>query len=138
MYRFFADALVIVHALYVGFVVVGLFAILLGAALKWKWVRNIWFRSIHLVAIGIVVFEAAFGLTCPLTTWERNLRQLAGEQPQDGSFMGRIAHNILFYDAPQWCFSVGHCVFGALVLLTFLLVPPYIKKFHSEDSKLAA
>ena len=69
-YRLAADAVVLVHFSYVAFVVVGLAAILLGLVCRWGWVRNFWFRSLHLLAILIVAAEAVCGITCPLTTWE--------------------------------------------------------------------
>ena len=65
-YRLAADAVVLVHFSYVAFVVVGLAAILLGLARRWGWVRNVWFRSLHLLAILVVAAEAVCGITCPL------------------------------------------------------------------------
>ncbi len=56
--RMLADLIVVTHAAYVCFVVFGLAAVLVGVVLRWKWVRNPWFRGIHLAAIGIVVAEA--------------------------------------------------------------------------------
>jgi hypothetical protein len=35
-----------------------------------------------------------------------------------------MAHDLLFYDAPQWIFSVAHCVFAAAVLATYVAAPP--------------
>ncbi len=63
-----ADAVVIIHAAYVGFVVFGLAAILIGVALEWDWVRGFCFRLSHLVAIALVCLEAILGVMCPLTT----------------------------------------------------------------------
>lgn len=123
-YQFLADAVVVFHALFVGFVVFGQLYILVGLWRRWPAVRNFWFRLIHLSMIGVVALEAVFGIVCPLTSLENHLRQLAGQQVQEGSFMGRLAHNILFYDAPQWIFSVLHCVFALVVVLTFVLAPP--------------
>jgi len=71
LYRLAADAVVIVHVAYVAFVAVGLLAILLGLVCRWRWVRNFWFRSLHLLAILVVAAEAVCGITCPLTTWEQ-------------------------------------------------------------------
>ena len=62
------------HATYFSFVVFGLVLILLGIVFRWDWVRNFWFRSLHLAAIGIVVLEAFVGMNCPLTDWEQRLR----------------------------------------------------------------
>ena len=123
-YRFLADVVVVVHFAYVAFVVLGLVAILVGLARRWGWVRNFWFRMIHLLLIAVVVTEALGGTACPLTTWERELRVLGGEQGQPGSFVGRLVNQLLFYDLPEWVFRVLHCLFGAAVLLTFILAPP--------------
>ena len=70
-YKFLADFAVVIHAAYVAFVVFGLLASLLGALFHWKWVRNFWFRTIHFLAIAIVVVEALNSIVCPLTTLEQ-------------------------------------------------------------------
>ena len=124
LYRLLADMVVVVHAGYVLFVVLGLLVIVVGVACGWKWVRNPWFRWIHLTMIGIVVFEALWSITCPLTTLENLLRAQAGETIRESSFIGRIAHDLIFWDAPPWVFTVSYCLFGVLVLLTFWLAPP--------------
>ena len=65
-----ADAVLLLHTLFVAFVVFGLMLIVAGGALSWTWVRNRTFRIIHLFAIGIVVLQAWLGMICPLTTIE--------------------------------------------------------------------
>ena len=67
-YRLAADFVVTLHAAYVGFVVIGFVLILLGVVRKWDWIRNLWFRLIHLAMILVVVAEAWLGIVCPLTT----------------------------------------------------------------------
>ncbi len=124
LYSILADVVVVVHAGYVGFVVLGLVAILVGAVLRWQWTRNVWFRVVHLVMIGVVVVESLFGITCPLTTLEYNLRRSAGETAHAESFVGRWVHELLFYDAPDWAFTVVYCLFGAIVLFSFVIAPP--------------
>jgi len=123
-YRLLADLVVVVHAAYVAFVVLGLIATLAGAVLGWRWVRNFWFRSVHLLMIAIVVVEALVGVKCPLTTWEASLRAAAGETVRSGSFIGRFVHDLLFFQTPPWVLTVVYCVFGGIVLATFLLAPP--------------
>ncbi len=73
--KLLADFIVVFHAMYFSFVVFGLVLILLGIAFRWGWVRNFWFRALHLTTIGIVVLEALVGMTCPLTDWEQRLRE---------------------------------------------------------------
>jgi hypothetical protein len=87
---------VTVHFSYVAFVIFGLVLTLAGWAAGWGWVRNFWFRIVHLTMIGIVVFEAWMGIVCPLTTWEKQLRELAGQSPHDGAFVARLLHNTMF------------------------------------------
>jgi len=124
MYGLLADLVVALHVGYVGYVVVGQGLILIGWALGWKWVRNIWFRLTHLLAIAIVVYEELQDIRCPLSVWEEQLR-VAANQPSTGeSFMGRVLHAVMFYDAPPWVFTVGYLGFGSLVLLTFLCCRP--------------
>jgi hypothetical protein len=122
--RVLADVIVVLHAAYVSFVVFGLVLILVGAVLHWGWVRNFWFRGIHLVMIGIVVLEALFGIVCPLTHWEKQLRVKAGEAAYAGDFIGNWAHRLIFYDAPPWVFTTIYILFGLAVLAAFILAPP--------------
>ncbi len=123
-HRLLADAVVLAHAAYAAFVVVGLAVILLGLALRWRWVRNFWFRIIHFAMIGLVAMEAILGVKCPLTVLEDSLRAQGGQSVDEASFIARLARDLLFYEAPEWVFSVLHCLFAAAVLLTLVLAPP--------------
>jgi hypothetical protein len=119
-----ADLILVIHALFVVFVVMGLIAILLGGYLHWRWVRNRWFRFAHLGAIGYVIAESWLGLICPLTAWENRVREAAGGDPYPGSFIQHWLHQILFYDFAPWVFTAAYSLFGILVLIAWLLVPP--------------
>jgi hypothetical protein len=119
-YHFLANVIVAIHVGYVGFVVFGQLAIWLGLLLRWRWVRNPWFRWIHLAMMTIVGLEAGLNVTCPLTTWEADLRgQAAGE-----SFLGRLLHNLIFVDLPPAILTSMHITFALLVIATFVLAPP--------------
>ena len=120
-----ADLIVVVHLLYVGFIVVGELLIVLGGLVGWAWVRNRSFRVLHLAAILFVAAEAALGIVCPLTSWEAELRRRAGQHVEDDmSFVGRLVHDVLFIDLPSEVFPILYGGFAALVLLTLVLVPP--------------
>jgi hypothetical protein len=114
-----ADAVLLVHALFVGFVVFGQLLILAGLALGWAWVRNVRFRVAHLLAIGIVVLQAWVGVLCPLTLLENALRLRAGEPAYAESFMAHWLHRLIFFDAPPWVFTVAYTVFAGLVAATW-------------------
>src|SRR5260221_8253978 len=105
MYGFLADVLVIVHCVYVAYVVLGQLSIWLGWSLGWRWLRNFWFRVTHLAAIAFVAFEEAIGMDCPLSVWERQLRELAGQVERPGTFMGRLFHDVLFLPLPAHYFT---------------------------------
>jgi len=128
MYGFLADLTVAVHVAYVGFVVIGELLILAGWALGWRWVRNFWFRSIHLLAIGAVVVVELADVRCPLTIWEEAFRTQAGQPMSGETFMARLMHAILFYEAPPWVFTAGHLAAGALVLATFIFCLPRLPR----------
>jgi hypothetical protein len=128
-YKQMADALLVVHTAYVAFVVLGEFAILIGGVLRWSWVRNMWFRLIHLAAIAIVAVEAVFNVNCPLTEWEWALRDLAGQDYKGDSFVARLMNQIMcnhMWD--ESVYNALHIGFGVLVLATFFLVMPRWRK----------
>ncbi|MGA8147615.1 MAG: DUF2784 domain-containing protein [Gallionellaceae bacterium] len=124
MHHFLADLILVTHALFVAFVILGLVVVMLGGYWRWGWVKNRWFRVIHLLGIGIVIAESWLGLICPLTEWENRLRETIGGTAYSNSFVQYWLHEILFYDFDPWVFTVAYTVFGILVLIAWLLVPP--------------
>jgi hypothetical protein len=124
LWAFLADLVVILHLCYVAFVVLGLAAILIGAARRWAWIRNRWFRVLHVAAIAAVAAQSLLRIPCPITVWENNLRLMAGEEPAPGSFVPRLVHAILFQEWPAWVFTAIYISFTLVVLATLALVPP--------------
>ncbi|SDC96165.1 DUF2784 domain-containing protein [Paraburkholderia lycopersici] len=116
-----ANVVLVLHALIVVFIVGGLIAIWIAAALKRAWARNRAFRTAHLVAIGIVTTLAVLDVPCPLTVMEDYLRTgTAGPQ----GFVQRWVSAWLYYDFPGWVFTVAYVVFLAAVIATWRRVPP--------------
>jgi len=123
-YLLMANTVLVLHAGIVAFVIGGLLATLIGGVLRWSWARNVWFRSIHLGAIGFVVSEAWAGIVCPLTTLEQWLRMQAGQVTYDGDFIAYWLTKFMFFTAPAWMFIAAYSVFGVLVLGTWIWLPP--------------
>jgi hypothetical protein len=115
-----ADALLVAHFVIAAFIVGGQVLVWLGVALGWQWVRNPWFRYLHLAAIGYVAAQALLGIACPLTVWEDLLR--GGLRPE--SFVARWVQRLLYYRAPEWVFSTAYVLWTLATLLTLWLVPP--------------
>lgn len=124
-YLMLADVVLVVHAAFVAFVIVGLLLIWIGWWRRWVFVRNLWFRGAHLAAIGVVAAESVAGFVCPLTTWEDRLRLLAGgEERYAGSFIQHWLHQMMFFDVDERIFTIAYIVFFLLVALSLWLVPP--------------
>lgn len=119
-----ADMVLVIHVLFVAFVVIGLVLIIVGLLRHWRWVRNLWFRTAHLLSIGIVVTQAWVDLICPLTIWENYLRHQAGDAVYAYPFIRHWLQELIFYDAEPWVFVLCYTIFGALVLVTWILGPP--------------
>ena len=115
-----ADAILLLHAAFVLFVVLGLPATWIGVALGKSFAFSPWFRGLHLAAIGFVVVETLLGYMCPLTTWEYALR---GAQ-SDAGCIQRYVHAWLFWRAPAWVFTAAYVSFGLLVAATWWRWPP--------------
>jgi hypothetical protein len=114
-----ADVLLVVHFLIAAFIVGGLLLVWIGAALGWRWVRNPWFRYLHLGAIAFVATEALLGVMCPLTVLEDMLR---GSAPAE-SFTGRWTRALLYYQAPEWTFTAAYVGWTLATLATLRWVP---------------
>ena len=122
--RVLADLILLLHALIVLFVVGGLVAVLAGNLRSWIWVNELRFRLLHLASITFVAAQAWCGQTCPLTTFESWLRQQSGGVGYDASFIEHWLHQLLFYAAPEWVFTLVYTAFGLLVALAWWRFPP--------------
>jgi hypothetical protein len=119
-----ADAVLMVHAGVVLFVVLGLPAIVLGNWWGWSWVNRRPWRLAHVAAIGVVVVQAWLGRYCVLTDIESSLRQQAGEAGYETSFVAHWVQQVLYHEAPMWVFALAYTVFALLVAWAWWRYPP--------------
>lgn len=125
VYRILADLVLVLHAAIVAFVVMGQLLVIAGLVLRWRWVRNFWFRAAHLLAIVVVVVQSWAGVPCPLTVLENVLRERSGGAAYPGGgFIAYWMHELLFYEAEPWVFTLCYSLFGLTVLACFLIGPP--------------
>ena len=124
VYLIAADSILLIHVLFVVFVVLGLLLIFAGKIFAWGWVHNLSFRITHLVAIGVVVLQSWLGVICPLTVWEMNLRGKAGDSVYEGSFIAHWMHKLLYYRAEEWMFILLYTLFAMLVVASWYWVRP--------------
>lgn len=86
MLRAAADAVLLLHAAFV------LFAVL-GGLLAWRWR---WVAWLHLPAIAWAAFVEFTGRVCPLTPLENVLRREAGEAGYGGDFIDNYVASLLY------------------------------------------
>jgi hypothetical protein len=103
-YRAGVDLVVVVHLLFICFVVGGVF-------LAWRWPRVIW-AHIPAVIYGALVEFAGF--TCPLTLLENDLRQRAGEAGYRGGFIDHYLVKVIYPPGLTRGMQIG---LGLVVLL---------------------
>ena len=103
-WRILADAVVLFHALFIVFVV-------LGGLLVLRWPRVAW---VHVPCAVWGVIVEWMGWICPLTPLELRFRQRAGE---DGYAGGFIEHYVIPVLYPGELTRTHQWVLGALVLL---------------------
>lgn len=131
LYQLAADIVLLVHAGIVLFILGSVLLIVAGGFLKWGFVRNLFFRLLHLLAIGIVVLQAWLGRLCPLTSLEMWLREQVGGGAYQMSFIQYWLQQFLYYEFPLWVFAIAYTLFGLLVLAIWWLVPPDSSKYFS-------
>src|ERR1700683_4652986 len=119
-----ADAVAIVHAAYVAFVVIGVAATVGRAVAGARWARSFALRAVHLAAILLVCVEVMIGAVCPLTTLENSLRLRAGVASYPGDFVGYWIDRLIFYNEPDWVFGLLYFFFAAAVSLSWWQWPP--------------
>ena len=108
-YILLADMVVLLHFLFVIFVV-------FGGLLVLRWKRVVW---LHLPAAAWGVAIELGGWICPLTPMENRFRRMGGEAGYSGSFIERYLEPLLY---PLGLTRHTQLVFGLAVLLVNLAI----------------
>ncbi len=113
MYNLLADAVIIIHFLFILFVVA-------GGLLTLRWPQMAW---LHLPAAcwGAIIEFA--GWICPLTPLENHLRHLGGETPYTGDFVVRYLVPVIY---PAGLTAFTQYILGGLVIALNLLIYGYV------------
>jgi Protein of Unknown function (DUF2784) len=107
-YKAAADLMVVIHLLFIGFVIGGVF-------LAW---RRPWIVWAHIPAVIYGALVEFAGFTCPLTLLENDLRRRAG---QAGYRDGFIAHYLVKVIYPPGLTRGMQIGLGLLVLLVAII-----------------
>ncbi|MCR9092945.1 MAG: DUF2784 domain-containing protein [bacterium] len=107
--RFFADVVLLIHAAFIAFAVV-------GGLLTLRWPRVAW---IHLPAAAWAATVVTMGWICPLTPLENVLRRAAGEAGYSGGF---IEHYVVPLVYPAGLTREVQVLLGAMVVAVNLAI----------------
>lgn len=105
--RALADALLVLHGLFILFV-------LGGGALVWRWPRLAW---LHLPAVAWAAWVACVGWICPLTPLENALRHAAGQPGYGGGFVEHYLLAVIYPAGLTRGVQIGLGVFVAVLNL---------------------
>jgi hypothetical protein len=106
---FFADTVLVLHGLFIVFVLLGALTVLWRAAMAW----------VHLPAEGWAVWVSYSGAYCPLTPLEQSLRRAAGQAGYEGGFVEHYLGALIY---PAGLTADQQFVFGAVVVALNLLL----------------
>lgn len=123
-----ADGILVMHFLFIAFVLLGQAGIVIGGVRHWAWVRQRGFRLVHLAAITFIVLQSWAGMLCPLTAWENSFRRAEGETAYTGTFVSHWIGKLVYHDFPQWLFMIVYTLFGLVALASWFVVKPEMRK----------
>ena len=109
LYSLLADTLLVLHALFIGFVV-------LGGLLVFK---RRWLIFLHLPAVVWGALIEFRGWLCPLTPWEQTLRQASGEAGYDTGFIEHYLAPLIY---PANLHYDMQLLLGSFVIIINLLI----------------
>lgn len=124
-YQFAADLVLVVHLLFIGFVVGGSF-------LAWRWPRLIWVQLPAMVYGALVEFA---GFACPLTALQNYLLHRGGRAGYRGGF---ISHYLIQVIYPPGLTRGLQVALGLLVLLIAVVgYGGYLRRRQPRDGSRA-
>lgn len=109
-----------VHLAVIAFNVAGCVLVPIGAWLRWRWVREFWWRLAHLLSLAVVALQALLGRACFLTIWQGDVAGHATTQPLIAGWIDRL----IYWPLPLWVFAVAYVVVFVYVIALWMLVRP--------------
>ena len=121
-----ADILMVLHFLWAAFMVIGLplGLVIESPVLRWT----------HFTGMVVTAFFAATGIYCPLTVLEETLRLGSDKSLTfEGGFLYHHLSSLLYPRIEPWILRAASVFWGALTVLSMILVKP--KKRENSGTK---
>ena len=123
-YKIIADIIVVIHFIWIIFMLLGFFLTIYGFFRKefFDW----WlFRTLHLSGILFVGLLTALQRFCPLTILENLSRaKYSLEATYPGSFIVHYIEKLVYPDVNQTLLRVGTVIVALFVLIMYIINPP--------------
>jgi hypothetical protein len=122
LYKVTADAVILIHFLWIGFVILGFPVALYFNSAKW--------RLIHLAAVILMIGMQVTRTICPLTYLEAWLKSGGGEaKVYPGAFIAEWVEKLIYVeDVTLEKIMYATMAYFALILLSFWFRPLQFKK----------
>jgi len=128
VYKFLAEIILVIHFLWILFMLYGFVYNLVGLLFNKKLLKNFWLRTIHLVGILYVASLAILNKYCPLTILETKLRQKFDPTfSQPDSFIIYHLEKIVYPEIHPIVIVIPTVIIAIFSFLVYLIKPP-IKK----------
>ena len=120
----FSEIVLLFHFCIFLFIILSFFLIPFGYYQKWEWVKNKYYRLIHLVLMGIIFIETILGFMCPLTILENFLRN----NIEINNKITQIIHQIMYWNLPTYQFIILYLLSLLYLIFLWFFFKPDFKK----------
>ncbi|MCK4527004.1 DUF2784 family protein [candidate division WOR-3 bacterium] len=124
LYKILADMIVIIHFVWILFMLLGFVLSLWG--FFWKNFFDWWlFRTLHICGIAYVALLASLRQYCPLTIFENTLRaRYNPELIYPGSFMVHYIEKLVYPDVKPLVLLIPTTFIAVFTVFVFIIKPP--------------
>jgi hypothetical protein len=125
-YTFLADLTVLLHLLWIVFLICGVLFAFLGSRLAW----------LHLGGLVLALILNACGWYCPLTYLENALRKLGAEGGYEVTFITRYVEPVVYPGLPEGVIRIVGIIFICLNLALYAVIARRgLGAFRRRDEK---
>ena len=110
------------HLAVIAFNVAGCVLIPLGGWRGWRWVREFWWRLVHLLSFAVVALQATLGRACFLTIWQEDISGAPHAQPLIAGWIDRL----VYWPLPLWVFALIYVATFVYVVALWVWVRPAV------------
>lgn len=124
-YKIFADAIIVVHFLFVLFMLLGFLLTLYAVFFRSKFFDWWLFRSLHLLGIFYVASLSILGKYCPLTLLENQLMSRhESSSVYSGSFIVHYLEKLVYPDVNPLTIQIPTIFIAIFTIVVFIVKPP--------------